>query len=918
MLNMRVLGGRDLRRRASYYEGGAFDPAEEGEVSAWQGKGAADLGLSGAVDERRLRELFAREISKDRPPLRTPIRQGYKNRIALDLTFAAPKSVSLQALVGGDEAVIRAHDLAVARAVSAAEERVQARKTVKGKHRIENTRNLVVAKFRHETSRERDPHLHTHALVLNLTRREDGEWRATRNEEIVKAIRYLGAVYRAELAAELVRQGYALRHAREGFFELAHIGREELAAFSRRSQAIEKHLQDGGLGWDRTTAEQRQRARDETRPRKARTSRDALQREWQERARGLGIDFRRAHDGGRNRAGVDRTIPADLLAFAAAQAARRSVRFAISHLTERQAIVSERDLLDVALKHAVGSATLEDIEHEIERQKRSGFLIREATLYHVVDLPSERPRSRSAWVAVLIEHGLMRGAARKRVDEAIAEGGLLPVERRYTTQTALEREKRILQIEREGRNRVAPILSRQAMASRLGSSDLSIGQRDAVTLIATTPHRMVGIQGYAGTGKSHMLEVAKRVVEEGGYRVVTLAPYTAHVRALRELGVEARTVASFLAAKEKNLDSRTILVVDEAGTVPTRHMEQVLKLAERKDARVVVLGDTMQTKAIEAGRPFDLLQEAGMRTALMHDIKRQEDPMLREAVALAAKGEAAASLAHIREIREIRDDRQRRAAIATDYAELPPGERARTIVLSGTNEARREINRAVREKLGLAGQGREYATLVRRDTTRAERGFAKNYTPGEFIQPERDYPRAGLRRGALYQVIENGPANRLTVRGEEGETFAFNPMTCPQLSLYEGARTELAPGDRVRITRNDAKLDLANGDRFTVEKVSSEKLTLVDGKRSVDLPAEGPLHLDHAYATTVHSSQGTTADRVLIDVATASRTIAKDVYYVAISRARHEARIYTNELPKLPLAIEREHPKHAALDLERG
>ena len=121
----------------------------------------------------------------------------------------------------------------------------------------------------------------------------------------------------------------------------------------------------------------------------------------------------------------------------------------------------------------------------------------------------------------------------------------------------------------------------------------------------------------------------------------------------------------------------------------------------------------------------------------------------------------------------------------------------------------------------------------------------------------------------------------------------------------------------MRITRNDATLDLANGDRFTVAEVSRTSLTLVDGRRTVELPVRGPLHLDHAYANTVHGSQGVTADRVLIDASTRSRTTNKDAFYVAISRARLEARVYTDDRTKLPAAVEREAQKHAALDLER-
>jgi ATP-dependent exoDNAse (exonuclease V) alpha subunit len=103
-----------------------------------------------------------------------------------------------------------------------------------------------------------------------------------------------------------------------------------------------------------------------------------------------------------------------------------------------------------------------------------------------------------------------------------------------------------------------------------------------------------------------------------------------------------------------------------------------------------------------------------------------------------------------------------------------------------------------------------------------------------------------------------------------------------------------------------------------VAHVSTRTITLTNGNRTVELPANGPLHVDHAYAITVHSSQGLTADRVLIDASTRSKTTSKDVFYVAISRAQHEARIYTDDRTRLPIVVDREHRKEAALDLERG
>jgi ATP-dependent exoDNAse (exonuclease V) alpha subunit len=157
------------------------------------------------------------------------------------------------------------------------------------------------------------------------------------------------------------------------------------------------------------------------------------------------------------------------------------------------------------------------------------------------------------------------------------------------------------------------------------------------------------------------------------------------------------------------------------------------------------------------------------------------------------------------------------------------------------------------------------------------------------------------------------------VSADRQATFAEWRARAAELGIdFARREAELAAGDRVRITRNDAARDLANGDRFTVAAVNARAITLTDGRRQVELPTDRPLHLDHAYASTVHSSQGLTADRVLIDASTRSRTTSKDVFYVAISRAQQEARVYTDNRTKLPIAVEREHRKHAAMELERG
>ena len=918
MLSHQVLTRKSIGALASYYGDGADDYyAKEGESMEWQGEGAKALGLSGEVDSQRFRELLAGEISPGVKIIRSDTRKDSKERIGIDLTFSAPKSVSLQALIGGDAAIIKAHDKAVTKAIELAEQRAQARKKENGITMVENTGNLVVAKFRHETSREKDPQLHTHAVVLNMTQRSDGQWRALKNDEIIKMTKYLGAMYRAELAAELAKQGYNIRHERDGMFELGHISREQLEGFSQRSAQIEERLASQGKTRETATTAEKQAAAMETRSPKTGAERDALFKDWNSRAKDLGIDFKSREWAGVDAKGphVERNhTPSEV---AADLAAKRAVRFAVNHLTERQSVMTEGNLINTAVKHGMAGATMKDVESEIKRQIESGYLIQQKTMYRPAEnaLGGDRGQSRDAWIAELEAKGMTAWAARERVDTAINRKSLIETEPQFTTQTALQREKRIHSIERDGRGAMQPVMSGDIAKIILEGTNLNGGQRSAAELITTTTDRVIGVQGFAGTGKSHMLDTAKQMVEVNGYEVRALAPYGSQVRALRELGVESNTLASFLKAKDKNINERTVLVVDEAGVVPTRQMDQLLKIAEKAGARVVLMGDTAQTKAIEAGRPFDQLQAGGMATAKMEEIQRQKDPLLKEAVELSARGKAAESLNKISSVVEIEDKHERRQTIADEYVALTPSQREQAIIVSGTNEARREINKAVREGLGTLGQGREVDTLTRTDTTQAERKFSKYFNVGDVIQPEVDYKKSGLKRGELYTIQDTGPGNRLTLKSQEGEVLAINPMQHTKLSVYQPERAELAPGDKVRITRNDATLDVANGDRFTVEAVTKEAVTLRSDHRSIVLPTDKPLHLDHAYAATVHSSQGLTADRVLIDADAKSRTTAKDVYYVAISRARHDAKIFTDDRSALPKAISRENIKHAALDL---
>lgn len=934
MINITTITAKSIGGVVSYYADGADDYyAKDGQSMQWEGEGAKALGLTGDVDQVRFRELLNGKLS-DSQKLHRPVKANAKERLGYDLTFSAPKGVSLQALVHGDHRIVQAHDQAVKAAIQEAERLAMARSTTQGKTHIEHTNNLAVGTFRHETSRAKDPDLHTHAFVLNMTQRSDGQWRALTNDGIVHSATHLGNVYKAELAKELQKAGFDLRYDRKSnTFDLAHFSDEQIKAFSSRSRQIEAALAEQGLDRDSATQAQKNVASLSTRDRKeAGVNREQLRQEWQQRAAELGIDFDSrewAGVGGRNV--VERnSVPGVDPSMTVAQNADRCVEFAIRSATERQAIVKERELLETATRHGYGLISVGDVRASMARKLEGGHLIRETQVYHSANADhhgkggrkgkaQEGPAlTRAEWIKEVEGTGRGRQQARRLVDQSITNGRLLKGEARYTTHAAQQREREILKAEKRGRGAVIPSVSPEVARAFLDKqTTLHQEQRRTVETITTTPNRFTAVQGYAGTGKSYMTGTAKTLLEANGYHVTALAPYGPMVRNLQADGIEARTVASFVKAADKKISPNSVVFLDEAGVVPAREMKQVMDIIERHGARAVLLGDTSQTKAIEAGKPFDQMLNAGIETSFMTKIQRQADPELLKAVQLAAEGNTDKSMQHLKHITEIEDKNSRHQQMVDAYTTQTPGERAESIMLTGTNESRRALNAGVRERLELAGKGHDFELMNRLDTTKEERKHSRYYEKGTVIVPERDYG-VGLKRGELYRVLDNGPGNRLTVKTETGEVMSFSPARCTKLSAYSIDKAELSAGDEIRISRNDAQRDLGTHERYQVKAVQSDSVLIENSQgKAVKLDNKQPLPMTYAYTTTVHSSQGLTADRVFANLDSKSRTTTKEVYYVAVSRARHDVQVYTDSTKSLPDAIRRSTDKSAALELKQ-
>src|SRR5712691_8817729 len=261
-------------------------------ASRWHGRGAEQLGLSGRVKADDFSHLLEGHDSSGEHVL-VPHREGLSERRAgWDVTISPHKSVSLAALVGGDKRLLEAHDRAAGKALSELERHAQA--WVHGGRDVETTGLVVAASFRHETSRALDPQLHSHCVILNVTRRRDGEWRAVNARGIFRAQRLAREIYEAELAKELRGLGYEVKTYRDGrtgrdrAVGIAGFEPEHLKLFSKRSREIEKALQSQGLksrlhGSRVTVATRKAKQKG--------VDREALLWNWRTAARQAGIPF---------------------------------------------------------------------------------------------------------------------------------------------------------------------------------------------------------------------------------------------------------------------------------------------------------------------------------------------------------------------------------------------------------------------------------------------------------------------------------------------------------------------------------------------------------------------------------------------------------------------------------------------------
>ena len=488
---------------------------------------------------------------------------------------------------------------------------------------------------------------------------------------------------------------------------------------------------------------------------------------------------------------------------------------------------------------------------------------------------------------------------------------------------ALERDN--LDLMQAGRDQKPPIAAAEEIRQWATDRGLLADQIGVAQLILTTPDWLASVEGRAGSAKTTTVGAIREFAEEHGYSVRGFAPTTRAVKALSEAGVESRTVASLIENEISDAGRQEFWIVDESSLLATRQVNRLLHKARVAQVeRIVFVGDQHQHDAIEAGRPIHQMQRAGMPVARLDTIRRQRDPMLREAVELAAKGEIDRALALLEpheRIREIENPDVRYKSIALEYvAAYEAGERV--LVVSPANDERRQLNSAIRELLKqrshVAAEGKEQVILVNRGLTAAQRQHPQSYEIGDVVRYRRGSRRLGLGQGT-YARVEGTDTDlkRITVRTEDGRAVEYNPARLTGVDLFREERRVIAKGERIQFRVPDRALGVANGEFATVVAIDDRKAALrMDDGREVKAAVTRLRHIDYGYASTSHSSQGATVDRVIVNIDTArsAELVNRKQFYVSISRARHGVTIYTDDSSALRHAVGRTREKSIALE----
>jgi conjugative relaxase-like TrwC/TraI family protein len=738
--------------------------ASSARAGRWAGAGAEPLGLRGAVTADQLRSMLHGQHPLTGQPLGR--RFGSQRVVAFDVTFSIPKSVSILYALGDNatrEAVVAAHEKAVDAVCTYLQEHAGSGRRL---NRQTGTIDVVPAKmvmprFLHRTARPvtdpatrlttMDPQLHTHVLVPTWVQRDDGSWGQLYSQPLYREAAAAGTVGQAVLRHWLVELlGIRAVVLPNGCFEIEGITQEQRDEFSRRTRQIDE-LEEL-LGFDSLTG--RRLAVIGSRQRKGdpRAGADVFS-DWRRRGASVGLDnvtleSLTGHAVERTSGGLD--ISAGEL-------------LGPTGLTAQAATFRRRDVVRAVATHAPWGMSLADIEERVDT------ILADATL--IVPLLPD-PDSGEPVAAV---------AARLRTRGT---------ELRFSTPEMVALERDMLSLARTRQAAEVAVASAADVDAAVADQErvLTDDQRSLVDAVCLSGDGVTVIEGPAGTGKTAALAVCRAAFERSGYKVIGVS---LAARAATELsdaaGIESFTAAfALLSLREHPLPAGSVLIVEEAGMIGSRTVWELVAIAARDNAKMVLVGDSGQVQPIDAGAAFRALGDHLGRIEL-RQVVRQEAQWEVEALTALRRGGATtatqAFLEHDR-VRVARNARERRMQMVADYnTARERGEDAIMLARAGRDVA--QLNSLARATALLDGRLGDIALRV----------GDREFRAGDPIICLRNRLRNRLTNGTRGVVIDVDPSHHaLTIRTTRGRDLIIDTRRYAHLDYAYALTVHKAQG----------------------------------------------------------------------------------------------------------------------------
>ena len=930
---------------------------KEGDLGIWQGKLATELGLSGAINDKDLENLLngknqegtqiLKHISIDKAT-------GERTRAGLDLTFNAPKSVSVAyelAKATGNEALasklLEIHNNATTKVLEKIEKNYsQARETKDGITTHVDTGNLAIAKFQHDTARpitdEKgnvtvDPSLHTHAVIMNMTKSKDGTYKAIESKEIFENYRSAGMEYRSVMAAELKAAGFEIvvTDHNQGFYEIKLTQDEKLDEkildnFSERSKQIEEALPALKEKYpDKSDSELKQLAAHQTREFKGVIDRDKVREDNLGRATELGLSVENINDLSKSmqqkQEELKNLTPEQIQAQKDEDKtkARDALKTSIQVMTDEKSVFEKEDIMQNAQKFLLADAINPQILDQVFKEQ---FISKE-------------------------------------------DDRLIKIrDNNYTTKEILNYEKSVLDMLKESKNQVQQIHTQSEAKEKIcqysekQEHPLTKGQAQAAALILSSKDSIIGIQGDAGTGKTTMLKAVNALKEDTkliglSYTGKAASEIEAATRekekekasqtTFKEGGIKSSTIASFLNGIENGTINKqelkdAKLIVDEASMLGIKDANKLLSFAKEAGAQVVLMGDVKQFKAINAGDPFTMLQDNNMKTENMNEVLRQNDKTLKEAVkhlnnynsdaAFKTLDDASKIKALSKEdnvIEEITKEyfKDNHKPMDTTAIAATKDTFKNNLILTNTNRIKDELNHSIRGEMRTRGhlKGNDI-TLNTRESSRltpSQKYFASNYKDSSSIFLQGDIYIKGedgtvdkLGKGSEFKIIGSDiKSNTLSVEDKEGKSHTIDlKKNSNAIQAYSEEKRNFAQGEKIVFEKNDKKLGENNGNVAEILKIDEKgNITAKMEDKTITFNASEYNYFNHGYAVTSYKAQGQTSANVIAHMPAKAQNF--NSFYTVVTRAQDNLTIFTDSKEDLRSMIHNEQIKDNALSL---